>query len=268
MITNWPNNQDFWVFLPILRLTLSNSCRRYRSPAVQESGIRIPSSSFPRPTQKWTTWHNITVYYAVNKQPCVHLFLEINSNMAIGSLIVDFPQVARQRQHSSLRSSIISEDGIVAGSGTSDEIVEVEEPRPMIRPKVVKSVSFSPTSKMTLFPCKSKAELKSTWYSEEEKTQFKRLVPLKAAKVTRMLDEAPEHLTEADMCETVGMETYLNPRLCRFVRLQRQRHAQTLVYAQGQCDPALLARVSEQSSLRSREQAHQRALNQLRLGHD
>jgi hypothetical protein len=153
---------------------------------------------------------------------------------------------------------------MVAGSGTSDEIVEVEEPRPMIRPKVVKSVSFSPTSKMTLFPCKSKAELKSTWYSEEEKTQFKRLVPLKAAKVTRMLDETPDHLvTEEDMCETVGMENYLNPRLCQIVRLQRKRHAQTLVYAQGQCDPALLARVSEQSSLRSREQALQRASNQL-----
>ena len=175
---------------------------------------------------------------------------------AAGSLIVNFPEVARQKgRYSSLsRSSIISEDDMMAGAGAS--------------PKVVKSVSFSPTSKMALFPCKSKAELKSTWYSEEEKTQFKRLVPLKAAKVTRMLDETPEHLTEADMCETVGMETYMNPRLCRIVKLLRQRHAQTLVYAQGQCDPALLARVSEQSSLRSREQAHQRALNQLRLGHN
>ena len=179
-----------------------------------------------------------------------------------GSLIVDFPEVARQHhqhQHSTLSSSVTSEDVIMAGSGSgaSNEIVR--------RPKVVKSVSFSPTSKMALFPCKSKAELKSTWYSEEEKAQFKRLLVRKAAEVARMLDdETPDHLvTEEDMCETVGMENYLNPRLCRIVRLQRKRHAQTLVYAQGQCDPALLARVSEQSSLRSREQALQRASNQL-----
>lgn len=185
--------------------------------------------------------------------------------MATGSLIVDFPEVARQHhqhQHSTLSSSVTStseaEDAIMAGSGSgASEIVR--------RPKVVKSVSFSPTSKMAVFPCKSKAELKSTWYSEEEKAQFKRLLAQKAAEVTRMLDdETPDHLvTEEDMCETVGMENYLNPRLCRIVRLQRKRHAQTLVYAQGQCDPALLARVSEQSSLRSREQALQRASNQL-----
>ena len=182
--------------------------------------------------------------------------------MATGSLIVDFPEVARQHhqhQHSTLSSSVTStsEDVIMAGSGSgASEIVR--------RPKVVKSVSFSPTSKMAMFPCKSKAELKSTWYSEEDKTQFKRLLVRKAAEVTRMLvDETPDHLTEEDMCETVGMENYLNPRLCRIVRLQRKRHAQTLVYAQGQCDPALLARVSEQSSLRSREQALQRASNQL-----
>src|SRR5210317_1836230 len=99
--------------------------------------------------------------------------------MATGSLIVDFPEVTRQHhqhQHSTstLSSSVTStsEDVIMAGSGASNEIVR--------RPKVVKSVSFSPTSKMTLFPCKSKAELKSTWYSEEEKTQFKRLLVRKA----------------------------------------------------------------------------------------
>ena len=184
--------------------------------------------------------------------------------MATGSLIVDFPEVARQHhqhQHSTLSSSVTStSEGVImagSGSGASNEIVR--------RTKVVKSVSFSPTSKMTLFPCKSKAELKSTWYSEEDKTQFKRLLAQKAAEVARMLDdETPDHLvTEEDMCETVGMENYLSPRLCQIVRLQRKRHAQTLVYAQGQCDPALLARVSEQSSLRSREQALQRASNQL-----
>ena len=182
--------------------------------------------------------------------------------MATGSLIVDFPEVARQHhqhQHSILSSGVTStSDAIMAGSGSgASEIVR--------RPKVVKSVSFSPTSKMALFPCKSKAELKSTWYSEEDKTQFKRLLAQKAAEVARMLyDETPDLLvTEEDMCETVGMENYMNPRLCQIVRLQRKRHAQTLVYAQGQCDPALLARVSEQSSLRSREQALQRASNQL-----
>ena len=77
-------------------------------------------------------------------------------------------------------------------------------------------------------------------------------------------DETPDHLvTEEDMCEAVGMENYLNPRMCHIVRLLRKRHAQTLVYAQGQCDPAQLAMVSEQSSLHSRERALQRASNQL-----
>ncbi len=163
-----------------------------------------------------------------------------------GSLIVDFPH----RRHSWLSSSVASEDGM-AGS----EIVKVEEPQSKM-PKA-KSVSFSPTSKMVLFPCKSKAELGLTWYSKEEKTQLKEQLLQSAAQVTRILDERPDQLTEADLCETVGMEIYL-----RISKLQKKRHAQLLVYSQGRCDPALLAKLSERSSFHSRERAHQRALNQ------
>ena len=164
-------------------------------------------------------------------------------------LIVNFPQVARQpRRHSSLSNSSTATDK--AGSMKT-------------RPKAkVKSVSFSRTSELTLFPCKSKEELQSSWYSEEEKTQLKRLLLRKAAQVTRMLQEGPAHLTEEELCETVGLENFLNPRLSRIAKLTKQRHSQTLVFAQGRCDPALLAKLSEQSSLRSRERAHQRALIQ------
>jgi len=170
---------------------------------------------------------------------------------AAGSLIVDFPH----RRHSWLSSSVASEDDM-AGS----EIVKVEEPQSKM-PKA-KSVSFSPTSKMVLFPCKSKAELGLTWYSKEEKTQLKEQLLQSAAQVTRILDERPDQLTEADLCETVGMEIYLDPRLYRISKLQKKRHAQLLVYSQGRCDPALLAKLSERSSFHSRERAHQRALNQ------
>ncbi len=168
-----------------------------------------------------------------------------------GSLIVDFPH----RRHSWLSSSVASEDDMAGSAG----IVKVEEPAKM--PKA-KSVSFSPTSQMVLFPCKPKTELGLTWYSKEEKTQLKEQLLQSAAQVTRILDETPDQLTEADLCETVGMEIYLNPRLYRISKLQKKKHTQTLVCAQGRCDPALLAKLSEQSSSRSRERAHQRALNQ------
>lgn len=175
-----------------------------------------------------------------------------------GSLIVDFP-VARprlHRRHSWLSSSVAPEDDMVCSAG----IVKAEDPQPKM-PKA-KSVSFSPTSQMVLFPCKSKAELGLTWYSKEEKTQLKEQLLQSAAQVTRILDER-RVVTEADLCETVGMEIYLNPRLYRISKLQKKKkHAQTLVYAQGRCDPAQLAKLSEQSSFRSRERAHQRALNQ------
>lgn len=170
--------------------------------------------------------------------------------MGAGSLIVDFPH----RRRSWLSSSVASEDDMAGSAG----IVKVEDPHPKIKPKA-KSVSFSPTSKMVLFPCKSKAELGLTWYSKEEKTQLEEQLLRNAAQVTRILDERPDQLTEADLCETVGMEIYLNPRLYRISKLQKKKHAKTLVYAQGQCDPAQLAKLSEQSSFRSRERAHQRA---------
>jgi len=164
-----------------------------------------------------------------------------------GSLIVDFPH----RRHSwLLSSSVAPEDDMTCSAG----IVKAEMPK-------AKSVSF-PTSEMVLFPCKSKTELGLTWYSKEEKTQLKEQLLQSAAQVTRILDERPDQLTEADLCETVGMEIYLNPRLYRISKLQKKKHAQTLVCAQGRCDPAQLAKLSEQSSFRSRERAHQRALNQ------
>ena len=170
-----------------------------------------------------------------------------------GSLIVDFPH----RRHSwLLSSSVAPEDDMACSAG----IVKAEDPQPKM-PKA-KSVSFSPTSEMVLFPCKSKTELGLTWYSKEEKTQLKEQLLQSAAQVTRILDERPDQLTEADLCETVGMEIYLNPRLYRISKLQKKKHAKTLVCAQGRCDPAQLAKLSEQSSFRSRERAHQRALNQ------
>ena len=175
---------------------------------------------------------------------------------AAGSLIVDVPHRRRRHSWSWLSSSVAPEDDMACSAG----IVKAEDRQPK-----AKSVSFSPTSEMVLFPCKSKTELGLTWYSKEEKTQLKEQLLQSAAQVTRILDERPDQLTEADLCETVGMEIYLNPRLYRISKLQKKKHAQTLVCAQDRCDPALLAKLSEQSSSRSRERAHQRALNQFWL---
>lgn len=143
-----------------------------------------------------------------------------------GSLIVDFPH----RRHSwLLSSSVAPEDDMACSAG----IVKAEDPQPKM-PKA-KSVSFSPTSEMVLFPCKSKTELGLTWYSKEEKTQLKEQLLQSAAQVTRILDERPDQLTEADLCETVGMEIYLNPRLYRISKLQKKKHTLLLMLYRRVC---------------------------------
>jgi hypothetical protein len=132
----------------------------------------------------------------------------------------------------------------------------------MKRPRV-KSVSFVATCELFWVPSKSKQELASAWYSEEEKTQFKKMVLRNAAEVMRMLETGPDyHHTEEELCKTIGMESFLNPRLRQISKNEKRRHAQTIIYAQARVDdPVILSGISERSSLSSRQSAHERALS-------
>ena len=172
------------------------------------------------------------------------------------SLIVDFPPVPRRQIGESRRHHAVS---TIDDSST----IEVTQQPMMKRSKKVKSVSFSATSTMVLMPPKSKQELASVWYSGEEKMHFKKMVLLNAAEVTSLLESSrPDDLTDEVVCNTVGMENFLNPRLMRMTKLEKQRHAQSIVFAQARCDPDLLSQFSQRSSQRSRERAHARASSQ------
>eukprot|EP00986_Skeletonema_menzelii_P018482 scaffold26645_cov150-Skeletonema_menzelii.AAC.21 len=152
------------------------------------------------------------------------------------SLIVGFPQAPRQRGAS------ISNDSAYS----------------------VRSVSFSPTSELALIPSKSEQELASSWYSKEDKNNQKRMIQRNAAEVSRIL-ESGQVLTDEDLCETVGMDNFMSPSHIQMSKIGKQRHAQSIIFAQDKCDPALLSRLSKRSSLKSRQRAHDRALSQFRL---
>ncbi len=175
------------------------------------------------------------------------------------SLIVGFPQVPRQRGEYLQHHAVGTTDA-------DDSSATTAVTHPMMKRSKVKSVSFSAISELVVVPSKSKQELAAAWHSKEERTRLKKGVLRNAAEVTRMLEleTGPDyHLTEEDLCKTIGMESFLNPRLMRISKDEKHRHAQSIVFAQARFgDPALLSKLSKRSSLPSRQRARERALSQ------
>ena len=172
------------------------------------------------------------------------------------SLIVDFPRAARKRGEPLWHH---------AGSTTdvTDSSANIEASKPMMkRAKAkVRSVSFSDMSELTLMPSKSEQDLASAWYSKEDKNNQKRSVLRNAAEISRIL-ETGQALTHEDLCKTVGMDNFMSPRLMRMSKMEKQKHAQGIIFAQDRVDPALLSRFSRRSSLPSRQCAYERASSQ------
>lgn len=171
------------------------------------------------------------------------------------SLIVDFPQAPRKREEP-LRHH--------AGSTTDDtaSLATIEASSKLMMKRIkVRSVSFSDTSELTLVPYKSEQDLASAWYSKEDKNNQKRTILRNAVEVLRIL-KTGQALTPEDLCETVGMDNYMSPSLMLMSKIEKQRHAQSIIFAQTRLDPAVLSRFSRRSSLPSRQRAHERALSQ------
>ncbi len=169
------------------------------------------------------------------------------------SLIVDFPPAPRRREVP-LRHH--------ASSTTDDSLATLEaSSKLMMKRTKIRSVSFSDTSELTLLPSKSEQDLASAWYSKEDKNNQERMILRNAVEVLRIM-ETGQALTPEDLCETVGMDNFLSPSVMRMSKIEKQRHMQSVIFAQTRFDPALLSLLSRRSSLPSRQLAHERALSQ------
>ena len=155
-------------------------------------------------------------------------------------------------------------DGNRRGSATGDTdsstTIEASNSNPMMKRAKVKSVAFSDVSLLTLVPSKSESDIASAWYSEEDNNNQMRMALRNAAEVSRVL-ETGQALQHEDLCETVGIENFMTPPLMRMSRIEIERHAQSIIFAQTRFDdPALLSRLSKRSSLPSRQRAYERAM--------
>eukprot|EP00984_Skeletonema_dohrnii_P006293 scaffold2251_cov139-Skeletonema_dohrnii-CCMP3373.AAC.4 len=168
------------------------------------------------------------------------------------SLIVDFPPAPRQRVEPRRHHAV----------STDDSTATIEVAQPVTKRPKVRSVSFSATSEMALIPSKSEQDIRSSWYSKEDKTHQKKMVLRNAAEVSRRLETGTDDPTDEDLCKTVGMDNFMTPHMIRMSKIEKQRHAQCIVFAQARFDPDLLSRLSKRSSLPSRQRAYERALSQ------
>lgn len=171
------------------------------------------------------------------------------------SLIVDFPQAPRKRGEPRWHHARNTTDD-------TDSLATIEaSSKPTMKRSKVRSVSFSDTRELALVPPKSEQDLASAWYSKEDQNNQKRMVLRMAVEVSRIL-KTGQALTPEDLCETVGMDNFMSLSLIRMSKIERQRHTKSIIFAQTRFDPALLSRISERSSLTSRQRAHERALSQ------
>ena len=122
-----------------------------------------------------------------------------------------------------------------------------------------RAVTFSPWIEMAVIP-KEKMELAERWYSKEDHACFKQELIRDVQRVSRVIATTPEDmLTQDELYECIGIESFLNQDLLRHLQTKKRAHARAIVIAQSVYNEEELSLVSEISSSWARDGAHFRA---------
>ncbi len=161
------------------------------------------------------------------------------------NLIVDFPTYGRRRQRS-MASSTSSE--ISGPSNSTPNKRERRSPSP-------RSVRFADANSTLVIDRPVNFDAKNSWNTSEDYRAFRRALRVDVKNTLKMVAEKPQdQVTNDDLIQCVGIETYLSQSLLKRAVKRREEHIHSILAEQQRqeelniCDSDLLSCVSEMSS--------------------
>eukprot|EP00569_Conticribra_weissflogii_P020627 CAMPEP_0171432898 /NCGR_PEP_ID=MMETSP0881-20121228/8182_1 /TAXON_ID=67004 /ORGANISM="Thalassiosira weissflogii, Strain CCMP1336" /LENGTH=170 /DNA_ID=CAMNT_0011953403 /DNA_START=44 /DNA_END=556 /DNA_ORIENTATION=+ len=155
------------------------------------------------------------------------------------NLIVDFPASGRQRH----RFTEYIESNLITQS-----------PRP-------RSVRFDDNNSIRFIEPAVESEANIRWNTKQDFNAYRKALRADVKKVLKMLESKPHEVTDKDLIQCVGIETYLSESLLNRVLKKRERHILCILDEQWRqdqfniSDATMLSFVSERSSKWSVERA-------------
>lgn len=134
-----------------------------------------------------------------------------------------------------------------------------------------RAVTFSQYSSLALI---SKDDMKSKWYSAEEKQEIRQALIRDVRHMSKELDCTDAIGAEQLYQCVVGIENCMTHGLARHVAKKRREHTDAILAEQclqaetGVCDPEKLSSISKKQSRWSRNRAHKLALGYGALLHE
>mmetsp|Transcript_2252 Transcript_2252/g.4914 ORF Transcript_2252/g.4914 Transcript_2252/m.4914 type:complete len:190 (-) Transcript_2252:36-605(-) len=155
------------------------------------------------------------------------------------NLIVDFPASGRQchRFTESIESNF-----------------KTQSPRP-------RSVRFDDNNSIRFINPTVKSEANIRWNTKQDFSAYRKALRADVKKAVKMLESKPHEVTDKDLIQCVGIETYLSESLLNRVLKKRERHILCILDEQWRqdqfnvSDATMLSSVSERSSKWSVERA-------------
>ena len=120
-----------------------------------------------------------------------------------------------------------------------------------------------PANKVMLIEYPSQSDIKAAWYSKEDKRYQKSVFRKELKKAANIMRSSLiENITDAELCETLGLENIISSDMAKQTLKQRHRHRDAVLDEQhhqdclGIIDEGALKYVSELCSRQSRQRAH------------
>ena len=137
------------------------------------------------------------------------------------------------------------------------------------------AVSFSISSELYLVPG-DEHQGSTTWYSSQDKQEFRRSMVRDIKKISREIDGLPMEgtFTQAQLIDCLGIELFINKGAARSAAEVRRAHIHSVLAEQsrqrqnGTCDIGRLSSISQKGSLWTKERARNLAVGYAALSID